>query len=295
MKRINERRQQTIAKPIEVHGIGYVTGKNVRLRFRPASASTGVVFVRTDLGAQACVQARVEQVTGTARRTTIGQPPVSVGLVEHVLAALSGLRIDNCIVELDAPEPPGLDGSARGFVNALIEAGTVGQSERRSVWTVTKPISYSANGATITLHPLPTQELRISYLLDYGPAASIPWQIATESITTASFASQVAPCRTFVTEDEAITLKSQGLGSRTSVSDLVIFGRQGPIDNRLRFANEPARHKMLDIIGDLSLIGCDLSGHIVAYRSGHPHNIELVRLLSKAMCQVRPRQRMMAA
>ena len=295
MKRINERRQQTIARPIDVQGIGYVTGKNVRLRFRPALPSTGVVFVRTDLGAQARVQACLGQVTGTARRTTIGQPPVSVGLVEHVLAALSGLRIDNCIVELDAPEPPGLDGSARGFVNALIEAGTTVQSERRAIWTVAKPVSYSANDATITLHPLPTQELRISYLLDYGPTASIPWQIATETITTASFASQIAPCRTFVTEDEAIALKSQGLGSRTTVTDLVIFGREGPIDNKLRFANEPARHKMLDIIGDLSLIGCDLCGHIVAYRSGHPHNIELVRLLSKAMCQVRPRQRMMAA
>ncbi len=295
MKRISERRQQTIAKPVEVQGIGYVTGKHVTLRFRPAPADSGVVFVRTDLGAQATVSARVDQVTGTARRTTIGHPPVSVGLIEHVLAALSGLRIDNCIVELDAPEPPGLDGSARGFVDALLDAGTVAQIARRPIWAVDAPVVVATKDACIALHPLETPEFRISYLLDYGPVTSIPWQIATETITSATFVSQIAPCRTFVTEDEAIALRSQGLGSRTTVTDLVIFGRQGPIDNKLRFANEPARHKMLDIIGDLSLIGCDLRGHVVAYRTGHPHNIELVRVLSKQMRKVLPRQRVMMA
>ena len=293
MKRISERNQQTIGKPVEVHGIGYVTGKQVRLRFRPASASTGVVFVRTDLGAQACILARVENVTGTARRTTLGNPPIQVGLVEHVLAALSGLRIDNCYVELDAPEPPGLDGSAQAFVKALLQAGTVMQPERRPIWSTTRPMVFIDKDATIALHPLDTPELRISYLLDYGKESSIPWQMCTQTITPGAFASQVAPCRTFVTEEEAHALRSQGLGSRTTVTDLVVFGREGPIQNRLRFGNEPARHKILDILGDLSLIGCDLRGHVVAYRSGHPHNVELVRLLSLQMQTVLPRQHCM--
>jgi UDP-3-O-[3-hydroxymyristoyl] N-acetylglucosamine deacetylase len=290
VKRIQDRQQQTIGQVAEVTGIGFVTGRYVRVRFRPAPASTGVVFVRSDLGPQACIPACLENVTGTARRTTLGQPPIYVSLVEHVLAALSGLRIDNCYVELDAPEPPGLDGSAQPFVKALRRAGTVMQAERRPVWATARPISYSSSGATIALHPSPTPELRVSYLLDYGLDSPIPWQMATLTITPATFASQVSPCRTFVTQDEAIMLQSQGLGSRTSVKDLLVFGPHGPIDNKVRFANEPARHKILDILGDLSLIGCDLRGHIVAHRTGHPHNVELVRLLSLQMQMVLPRQ-----
>ena len=291
MKRIHDRCQQTIAKAAEVQGIGYVTGKHVRLRFRPAPPSTGVVFVRTDLGPQACISARLENVTGTARRTTLGQPPIHVGLVEHVLAALSGLRIDNCYVELDAPEPPGLDGSAQAFVNALLRAGTVTQADRRGIWATDRPVTLALKDATITLHPLATPELRVSYLLDYGQESPIPWQMCTQTITPGSFASQVAPCRTFVTEDEAIMLRNQGLGSRTTVNDLLVFGKRGPINNKVRFGNEPARHKILDILGDLSLIGCDLRGHVVAYRTGHPHNVQLVQLLSLQMQTVLPRQR----
>ena len=292
MKRIPDRNQQTIGQTAEVSGIGFVTGRQVRLRFRPAPASTGVVFVRGDLGPQACIPACLEMVTGTTRRTTLGQTPVYVTLAEHVLAALSGLRIDNCFVEIDGPEPPGLDGSAQSFVDALHRASTVMQTERRPVWTTAKPITYASGGATITLHPCDSDqpELRISYLLDYGLDSPIQWQMATLTITPATFVSQVSQCRTFVTEDEAIMLRSQGLGSRTSVSDLLVFGRNGPIDNKIRFGNEPARHKILDILGDLSLIGCDLRGHIVAHRTGHPHNIELVRLLALQMQTVLPRQ-----
>jgi UDP-3-O-acyl N-acetylglucosamine deacetylase len=291
VKRIQDRNQQTIANTAEVCGIGFVTGRHVRLRFRPAPPTTGVVFVRSDLGPHACISACLDNVTGTSRRTTLGQPPIYVSLVEHVLAALSSLRIDNCFVELDAPEPPGLDGSAQPFVSALHKAGTVIQAERRPVWTTDRPITYTSGGATITLHPSDTPELRVSYLLDYGLDSPIDWQMATLTITPATFAMQVAPCRTFVTEDEAIMLQSQGLGSRTGVKDLLVFGSRGPIDNKVRFANEPARHKILDIVGDLSLIGCDLRGHIVAHRSGHPHNVELVRLLALQMQTVLPRQR----
>jgi UDP-3-O-acyl N-acetylglucosamine deacetylase len=294
VKRIQDRCQQTIARPVEVQGIGYVTGRNVRLRFRPAPASAGVVFVRTDLGPHACVAALLENVTGTARRTTLGTPPIHVDLVEHVLAALSGLRIDNCYVDLDAPEAPGMDGSADAFVNALHAAGVVMQTARRAIWATERPIFFTSNEATIALHPPRNMELRISYLLDYGKESPIPWQMCTLSVDPASFANHIAMCRTFVTDHEAMVLKQQGLGSRSGVTDLVVFGRHGPIDNKLRFADEPARHKILDILGDLSLIGCDLRGHIVAYRSGHPHNVELVRLLTLQMQRVLPRQRLAA-
>ena len=118
MRRLSERWQRTIGESAEVHGLGFLTGAMVRLRFLPAPPSTGVVFVRTDLRPRVRVPARVDMVTGTQRRTTLGHPPEQVGLVEHVLAALAGLRIDNCFVELNAPEPPGLDGSARRFVDS---------------------------------------------------------------------------------------------------------------------------------------------------------------------------------
>jgi UDP-3-O-acyl N-acetylglucosamine deacetylase len=283
VRRHSYRYQRTLARPAEVEGIGFLTGAAVRLRFVPAPPDTGAVFVRTDLLARPQVAARIDQVTGTQRRTTLGRPPAQVGLVEHVLAALAGLRIDNCYVELDAPEPPGLDGSARHFVDALRAAGTVLQPARRAAWTVGRPIVVSHGGATLALHPPEDDEFRISYLLDYGPGSPIARQVHTQCITPGRFAGEVASCRTFLLEEEALELRRQGLGARTTAADLLVFGRRGPIDNRLRYGNEPARHKVLDLVGDLALFGHDLRGHIVAYRSGHPLNVELVRVLCAAL------------
>lgn len=292
MKRVHDRSQRTIARPAEVQGVGYLTGKTVHLRFRPAPAGTGVVFVRTDLGAHACIAARVEEVTGTNRRTTLGRPPLSVGLVEHVMAALAGLHIDNCYVEVDAPEPPGLDGSARAFVRALLGAGVVTLPERRAVWAAEQTVVVHGADATLALHPPTRDELRISYLLDYGLRSPIGWQICTVEITPTAFAREIAGCRTFLLEEEALALRAQGLGSRTQVSDLLVFGPRGPIENRQRFGNEPARHKILDILGDLALLGHDLCGHVVAYRSGHPLNVELVQALSARLTHsAQPRYR----
>jgi UDP-3-O-[3-hydroxymyristoyl] N-acetylglucosamine deacetylase len=294
VKRYSYRRQRTIARPAEVQGIGYITGKKVRLRFRPAADNTGVIFVRVDLGPQACIAAHIDNVIGTNRRTTLGDGPLQVGLVEHVLAALAGMRIDNCYIDLDAPEPPGLDGSSQGFIEALRAAGVVSQKERRSCWGVEESVYVRQGDATLALHPPKNLELRASYLLNYGQKSPIHPQIFTSQVTPETFANTIAPCRTFLLEEEARQLKQQGLGSRTQYQDLLVFGPQGVIGNRLRFANEPARHKVLDMIGDLFLLGNDLCGHLVAYRSGHPANIELVQSLAKQMCQVLPRQRLAA-
>jgi UDP-3-O-[3-hydroxymyristoyl] N-acetylglucosamine deacetylase len=279
VKRTTSRRQQTIARPASVEGIGYITGKRVRLRFVPAPVSSGVVFVRTDLGPDAVIAAEAHNVVGTNRRTTLGKPPISVGLVEHVLAALAGLRIDNCRIELDAPEPPGMDGSAQDFVHALRSAGTVLQDGHKSVWSATESILVRAGDATLSLHPADCCELRVSYLLDYGPQSPIVPQIYTATITPETFMNDIAPSRTFLLEEEAQMLLAQGLGSNSTLSDLLVFGPKGPMNNVLRFGNEPARHKVLDILGDLSLLGHDLCGHVVAYRSGHPLNVEMCRTL----------------
>jgi UDP-3-O-[3-hydroxymyristoyl] N-acetylglucosamine deacetylase len=291
VRRLSYRYQRTIAQPAEAHGIGYITGADVRLRFVPAPPSTGVVFRRTDLGPGAEIPAVVNNVTGTNRRTTLGMPPKCVSLVEHVLAALAGLRIDNCFVELNAPEPPGLDGSAQGFVRVLHEAGIILQAARRPVWSVQRKIVASSKGATLTIYHEDTEELRISYLLDYGLQSPIARQSYSIALTPESFANELAMCRTFLLEEEAYELRRQGIGVTTQVTDLVVFGPRGPIDNQLRFADEPARHKILDLIGDLALFGQDLRGHVVAYRSGHLLNAELVRTLESRLPQSQDVQR----
>jgi UDP-3-O-acyl N-acetylglucosamine deacetylase len=294
VRRLGYRYQRTIARPGEVRGVGFLTGARVRLRFAPAPPHSGVVFVRVDLGPAARIPARLEQVTGTQRRTTLGEEPVSVSLVEHVLAALAGLRIDNCHVEVNAPEPPGMDGSARRFVDCLRDAGIRLQPARRAVWSVEQPLVVSDHGATLALHPVPGDQLRASYFLDYGPGAAVGRQHYTVTVTPQSFASDLAGSRTFLLEAEARELQRQGLGMRTRVTDLLVFGARGPLHNRLRFADEPARHKLLDLIGDLSLLGQDVRGHLVAYRSGHALNAELVRALALLLPAACPGQRVAA-
>jgi UDP-3-O-acyl N-acetylglucosamine deacetylase len=295
VRRHSYRPQRTLARTAEVRGIGFLTGAVVTLRFLPAPPEAGIVFLRTDLRPRAAVPAHITQVTGTKRRTTLGQPPAQVGLVEHVLAALAGMRIDNCLVELDAPEPPGLDGSARAFVAALEPAGIVLQPARRPIWHVQEPVVLQAGNASLALYPTTEPGLRLTYFLDYGLGSPIARQVHTQLVTPGGFAEDIAPCRTFILQEEAAELLQQGLGSRTTPADLLVFGPRGPIDNRLRFANEPARHKVLDLIGDLSLLGGDLYGDVVAYRSGHPLNIELVRLLHERLTACGPACTLLAA
>jgi UDP-3-O-acyl N-acetylglucosamine deacetylase len=247
--------------------------------------------VRTDLRPRVHIVAHISNVTGTNRRTTLGEAPAQVSLVEHVLASLAGLRIDNCRVELDAPEPPGLDGSAQAFVAVLREAGVKWQPARQAIWCVETPIKLEANGATLALHPATDETLTLSYFLDYGAHSPIARQVHTQTLTPTSFANELSSCRTFILESEAAELRQQGLGARTTAADLLVFGPQGPIDNKLRYANEPARHKVLDMVGDLSLLGVELCGHIVAYRSGHPLNVELARRLYEHIAVAIPRRK----
>ena len=282
MRVIGHRQQRTLAGPAEVGGVGFVNGRRVTARFLPAAADTGLAFRRTDLPGAPLVLATAAAVTGTTRRTTLGPPDAGVTLVEHALAALAGLRIDNCVVELDGPEPPGLDGSAVGFVAALASAGAVIQTARRPICTVDEPCLVTAGGATVALHPSDRDGLLVSYRLDYGPGAPIPPQAHTLEVTPENFVREVASCRTFLTEAEAHTLRASGVGRHLTPADVLVFGRRGPVGNRLRFADEPARHKVLDLVGDLALCGFDLAGHVVAYRSGHALNTRLAGALVRA-------------
>lgn len=283
MIRIGTRPQRTICHGVEVTGIGYLTGATVRLRFLPAPPSTGIVFVRTDLRQRPNVLARVDQVTGTARRTTIGPPPHEVSLVEHVLATLAGLKIDNCRVEVNAAEAPGMDGSSLAFVHALSQVATVTQPAHRSIYTVDRTVVVRNANATLAIHPCEDTSLTLTYFLDYGISTSLGRQVHTEVLTPGNFIHNLAPCRTFLLEQEVAELVRQGIGSRSTTSDLLVFGAHGVIGNKLRFANEPARHKVLDLVGDLALLGVDLVGHVVACRSGHPLNVALARELYQQM------------
>lgn len=290
MIKISHRRQRTIAHSVCVTGVGLLRGRDVLLRFRPANCGTGLVFVRSDLPGRPQISAETAMVTGTARRTMLGSPPCSVTLVEHVLAALHGLRIDNCMIEVDGPEPPGLDGSAAGFVSALLDAGIDLQSGKKPVWTVARSVIVRAAGATLGIHPAEDDNLTISYMLNYGSLSPIARQSHTQVITPGDFAEAIASCRTFLLESEIESILATGVGEHASTRDLLVFGPRGVIGNELRWANEPARHKILDLVGDLALCGLDIRGHIIAYRSGHPLNVELAKTLIERHLQaaVRP-------
>jgi UDP-3-O-[3-hydroxymyristoyl] N-acetylglucosamine deacetylase len=270
-----------LSRSADVIGIGMVTGSNVRLRFLPAAPDFGVAFLRTDLANAEPIPARVESVTGTARRTTLGSGANQVTLVEHVLAALAGMRVDNCLVELNGVEPPGLDGSAEGYVDTLLGIGTVLQPSSKARLTVKEPLTVSNGGATLSIYPREGDDLQVSYLLDYGPHSPIAPQALTLTINPDRFRQDLARCRTYVLEHEALELQRQGVGRHLKPSEILVFGAKGLIENKLRFSDEPARHKILDLVGDLALCGFDLVGHVVAYRSGHPLNVDLARALTR--------------
>ena len=276
---IASRPQRTIAREAGVRGISFLAGRDVRLRFRPADAGSGVVFVRSDLPDRPSVPAQVRHVIPRQRRTTIERGAAVVEMVEHVMAALAGLRVDNCVVEIDGPETPGCDGSSRAFAEALAGAGIVEQDAPRDVLVINRPITVREGEATLTAHPGDPGQLVLSYQLDYGPRTPIGRQSFFVNVTPESFRDELAACRTFLMESEAEALRNAGIGPRTTERDLLIFGPDGVIGNELRHRDECARHKTLDLLGDLALVGMDLSGHVVAHKSGHSLNAEMAREL----------------
>ena len=283
------RPERTIASTTEVRGFGFFLGADVTLRFNPADAGTGVVFVRTDLPDRPAVPARTEMVLPAQRRTTIRRGSASVEMIEHVMAALAGMRIDNCIVQVDASECPGCDGSSRAFVEALDRAGAVEQDRMRQTLVIERGVSVREGDAIMAAHPGAPGTLTLSYHLEYGQGSSIAAQSFCIGLSPESFRDELAASRTFVLESEANSLRARGIGIRATAADLLIFGREGVIDNVLRYTDECARHKTLDMVGDLALLGFDLQGFIVAHRSGHQTNHALARrLLRQAVKSTRP-------
>ncbi|MBS0210812.1 MAG: UDP-3-O-[3-hydroxymyristoyl] N-acetylglucosamine deacetylase [Planctomycetes bacterium] len=274
---ISPRKQRTLAQPTAVAGFGYWSGRDVRVEFRPAPANTGVVFVRGDLTQPVRIAAHVGHCIESPRRTTLRAGGQQVEMVEHIMAALAGLHVDNCEIWVDAAEMPGCDGSSQPFVEAIVRAGVTAQDAPRAVVTVRNVIRLGDDESWIEARPTTSAGMSLKFNLDYGVGTPIGRQTITLPVTPDSFRRELAPCRTFMLKSEADWLLAQGLGTRVATSDLLVFGAQGPIENTLRFRDECVRHKALDLVGDLALAGCDLVGHFVANRSGHRLNAELVR------------------
>ncbi|MCE5269580.1 MAG: UDP-3-O-acyl-N-acetylglucosamine deacetylase [Planctomycetaceae bacterium] len=273
------RNQRTIAAPVTIQGVGYWSGQDVRVEFRPAAPNEGIVFVRGDLPDSPRIAAIVANRVETPRRTVLRSGEASVEMIEHLMAALSGMQIDNCEVWVDQPEMPGCDGSCMPFVEALRTAGAVEQVAVRPQHIIRDLIRLGDEKSWIEARPCSSGKRVLRYELDYGASSPIGRQSLEVSFSPRHFHLNLAPSRTFLLEAEAEALKASGLGQRASVSDLLVFGSRGLIQNQLRFPDECVRHKLVDLVGDLSLAGCDLVGRFVAYRSGHRLNGELVRAI----------------
>ena len=273
------RNQRTIANAASVEGIGYWSGRDVRVEFRPAAADTGIVFVRGDLEGCPRVAAAVDNWTETPLRTTLRCGGVGVDMIEHIMAALAGLQIDNCELWVDRPEMPGCDGSSLPFVEALDAAGIVEQNAPRPQRIVHRVIRLGNQESWVEARPCCGGRTILRHELDYGSGNPIGHQELEIWLSPESFRKNLAASRTFILEHEAAALRAQGLGQRTTCKDLLVFGAGGPIDNQLRFSDECVRHKLLDMVGDLALAGCDLLGRFLAYRSGHRLNAELVQTI----------------
>lgn len=271
--------QRTVRKPVAVEGFGYFSGRDIRVEFRPAPAGSGVTFVRGDLSPAVRVPVSPALRLDVPRRTTLVWRGVRVEMVEHILAALAGVGIDNCDVWASAAEMPACDGSALAFVEALDAAGAAEQAAPVRQIRVKRRIRVGDERNWIEAAPSRSGGLSVSFDLDYSSHPAIGRQTIRLNVYPETFRSELAPCRTFLEEEAARAMVAQGVGQRVTAKNLLIFGPQGPIDNALRFDNECVRHKVLDVVGDLALTGCEIVADVVAFRSGHRLHAELAQRL----------------
>tara|TARA_R100001132_G_scaffold14619_1_gene13207 strand:- start:37246 stop:38076 length:831 start_codon:yes stop_codon:yes gene_type:complete len=260
--------------------VGIFTNSDVKIRFCPAPENHGVQFVRTDLAGSKPIPALIENAVFKQRRTAIEFQGASVEMIEHVMAALAGLQIDNCRVEINAPEAPCFDGSSLELSEELLGAGIVEQPFQRKQICIEQAVTVEdESGSFIQAKPLNRSVLAIGYYLNYGEDSPVSPQCLTLEINPETWMSQLAFARTFVLEHEVEAMQSLGFGQKLTAKDLLVLGEQGPIENELRTLDECVRHKILDCLGDFALIGCDLQGYFCAHQSGHALNRELIKNL----------------
>ncbi len=276
-------RQRTLAQPVAIEGVGLHTGEAVTMRVTPAPENVGVVFIRTDLPHRPTIPATPSHAVDTGmgmRRTSLTKDGVEVQTVEHFMASLWGVGIDNAYVEISGIELPGLDGSAAPFAERLASAGIVEQAALRKFFPLREPIVIDEGDCLLAVFPNPT--LKVSYTLSY-PQASLKSQFASfEMNGHHRFEEAIAPARTFCAQEEAEALRAQGFGKGANYTNTLVVGAQGVIQNTLRFDDEFVRHKILDLLGDLYLLGAHLKANVIAIKSGHRLNVKLLHKLEQA-------------
>ncbi len=292
-----ERNQNTLAAPCTVSGRGYWTGAANCLSFLPAPADSGIRFVRTDLLGHPSVLAVAENRDSMPLRTCLSRGRAEVDMVEHVLAALHGLQIDNAIVRCTACEMPAMDGSAFAFALALQAVGRVElPAARRTLildrtvrvgddrqWIVAEPLPSPLPSSGLV--PYPAQRLELEYRLDFGPDSPIVKANHAIRLDPKVFFETICAARTFIGMETAQMLQARGMAQHVTQQDLIVFGPHGPVNNRLRYPDECARHKLLDLIGDLAVTGVDVVGRITSQRGGHQLNGEMSAALRELFIQ----------
>lgn len=281
---MEQRKQRTLKKEVSFSGIGIHTGKKVTLSFVPAPPHTGVCFQRIDCPGKPLIPASIEYVQETQRSTTIGVGDCSLQTVEHVLAPLHAYQIDNLLIQVSDMEPPVGDGSSKPFLAMIEEAGICEQEAFTTILKLKEPVHYSENKTHIIA--LPSDEFRISYTLHYPQVPIIKCQYFSLAVDFQSFKEELSSCRTFALYEEIAYLMERGLirgGSLENavvIKDDVVISKEG-----LRFPDEMVRHKVLDLVGDLFLVGFPFKAHVIAICSGHRSNVELGKLLIESLCE----------
>ncbi|MBI4835162.1 MAG: UDP-3-O-[3-hydroxymyristoyl] N-acetylglucosamine deacetylase [Planctomycetes bacterium] len=278
--------QSTIGKAVSFEGVGVFSGNKVKITLAPAAPDTGVVFIRSDLKDSPRIPATVDFAQTRYRHTCLVNNDASVETVEHLLASLHGFGIDNLEITIDAPELPVGDGSANEFIKLLQSAGKVMQDSARKEFALKAPVAIEKNG--VSLVALPSDDkLTVDYTLKYD-APIIGTQNMRVSVNQDEFLREIAPARTFCLAEEIEQFNKMGLGKGGSYKNTLVVDKDKVVDNELRFPNEFVRHKILDLIGDLFLLNVSLKAHIIALKTGHEDNLNLVKALHGVINSIQP-------
>ncbi|MDA8106250.1 MAG: UDP-3-O-acyl-N-acetylglucosamine deacetylase [Nitrospiraceae bacterium] len=269
------RTQRTIKNEVSFEGIGLHTGRHAKVVLKPASRDTGITFIRSDKNT--VIKAHVGSVIDTAFATTIGQNGAKIRTVEHIMAALAGLGIDNIVIDVTGPEIPILDGSSTELISIILRAGIAKQGKKRPYLRIRRPIIFDDGNSKVAA--LPYDGRRITYSIYFNHYGFGEQRLSLE-INEESFAREIAPARTFGFLKDIEYLRTNGLAKGGSLDNAIILGENGVLNSSgLRFKDEFVRHKVLDSIGDLAILGFPIYGHIIANKSGHSANIKFLKKL----------------
>jgi len=264
--------QRTLADRVEIEGVGLHTGRAAHLTILPAAADQGILFARSDRDGLE-IPASHRFLRDTSLATTLARGKETISTVEHVLSALHGLGIDNARIEIDGPEVPILDGSSLPFVEPILQVGMATLPAPRRYLTLRRPIAVGHPGKEILA--LPANTLEVTYAIDF-PHAAIGYQAVTARVSESAYASSIAPARTFCLLRDVEAMQRSGLARGGSLANAVVVGDNGVLNRSLRFPDEFVRHKVLDLIGDLALLGSRLRAHVIVFKGGHRLHADLI-------------------